>query len=939
MMHSRSCRVLFALLALAAQPIAAQAAPLRVAVVMDELVDDKARDRATVEAAIIEFLSSDSSLVFVDAEQANRVRRAAAGKQLMEVDVAGLVTSVDADILVLGQVRLSKLPADDLGLVAFEASGAAKVVFVDSSQVMTVARADAMGRAFGRNQAIAQATGAVSKGLAKKILGALPKDRAKRLELLVDLTHRLDASSVGSVLRCVQGIEGVSNARTLHFGKKLLKIELSTAKATSDLAESFAGEDACGLFVYGYSKRSIKAGYRSPNRIPLTVARFTGRLGKRDKWLRSELASQLRTELEQCDFIDTESDRKLQSPKAALARRPGRLALVGEASRKGKRVFVSARVVATHRSKTLVSKKVECPDQGLSTCVAEMGQKMAAALYEAVQKHSRAIPMSTRVSAQRAGELEIADIRVEGVYPARVGRYDKAPIGTVRVRNRGSSRIENIVLRAELVGFTANQIDSRIEQLAAGEEATIPVRMVLDREQLKKHDTNRSAALRLVVTYRIGDFTFEAKRTSATMVFDRNALSWIEDSRAVAAFVTARDPIIQALASEARAALPADLEAHPLAMPIALHQVLKGLRYAPDPMNPFDADKLDYVLYPRETLARGEGDCDDLAVLYAALLQAAGLPAMMIQTPGHVFVGVGTDVPAHLRERISVDPTAVLRRAGRTWVPIETTQLRESFLEGWRMGAAEIGAVRDAKVQLADKDLIIVKDAWRDYPSANLARHDAKPKTINIGDRAIRSEVDKVTRAHAKALEAMQRQAKRLENSRKLNTMGVRQARAGQLEQAEETFKKSLTKAETVSAVNNLGNVYLIRDANERAFELYQRALALEEPRIETVLNALLASHQLAQSEALPERKDFFEQRRAEYVAQAHQLDADELTRFMTALVARSETRASKPAKESWAALAAVVEKQVGKPIAQPSLRAGVSPGTGNVAEHVRWLE
>lgn len=50
--------------------------------------------------------------------------------------------------------------------------------------------------------------------------------------------------------------------------------------------------------------------------------------------------------------------------------------------------------------------------------------------------------------------------------------------------------------------------------------------------------------------------------------------------------------------------------------------------------------------YPLETLADGQGDCKDKAVLAAALLRAMGFDAVLLQFPGHVALGLNVDASA-----------------------------------------------------------------------------------------------------------------------------------------------------------------------------------------------------------------------------------------------------------------------------------------------------
>ena len=55
---------------------------------------------------------------------------------------------------------------------------------------------------------------------------------------------------------------------------------------------------------------------------------------------------------------------------------------------------------------------------------------------------------------------------------------------------------------------------------------------------------------------------------------------------------------------------------------------------------PYEKDADTYAKYPIETLAEGSGDCEDLSILTATLMKAAGLDAVLFSLPGHVAVGV-----------------------------------------------------------------------------------------------------------------------------------------------------------------------------------------------------------------------------------------------------------------------------------------------------------
>lgn len=47
-------------------------------------------------------------------------------------------------------------------------------------------------------------------------------------------------------------------------------------------------------------------------------------------------------------------------------------------------------------------------------------------------------------------------------------------------------------------------------------------------------------------------------------------------------------------------------------------------------------DAVDCLKFPRQTLEYRGGDCDDLSILYCALLESVGIETAFIATPGHI---------------------------------------------------------------------------------------------------------------------------------------------------------------------------------------------------------------------------------------------------------------------------------------------------------------
>lgn len=73
--------------------------------------------------------------------------------------------------------------------------------------------------------------------------------------------------------------------------------------------------------------------------------------------------------------------------------------------------------------------------------------------------------------------------------------------------------------------------------------------------------------------------------------------------------------------------------------------IQQGIRYAPD-ISPHTGQIIEYPKYPLETLMDRAGDCEDQAILAAALLQRMGYQVALLVLPTHVALGVaGLNLP------------------------------------------------------------------------------------------------------------------------------------------------------------------------------------------------------------------------------------------------------------------------------------------------------
>ncbi len=343
---------------------------------------------------------------------------------------------------------------------------------------------------------------------------------------------------------------------------------------------------------------------------------------------------------------------------------PADLQLTGRHRTAKGTVHVEARLEA--KGGALLTGQRSCPVQAAERCVAELGEELAAKLPEALQKRRHLFKELTALPGNGGRPVRIGAAQIENVFPSRLGAYLERPLGHLKLENTGDEPVEDLVVRASLRGFTTGPSDQPVGRIAPGKAVDAPVKVVLDAAALARHSENQPAVLDLELRYRVGELNMRETRAQPLVVYGHTALSWAEPA-SVASFVAARS--VTGLAEAALRALPQD--AAPIAPAVALYLAMaaSGLRYVKDPAAPFGAEALDYVQYPRQTLARKAGDCDDLAVLYASLAESVGTEAMLVITPDHAFVAVEAGSPPRAVPSSPPTPTGPSSTAERSGCP------------------------------------------------------------------------------------------------------------------------------------------------------------------------------------------------------------------------------------------------------------------------------
>lgn len=436
----------------------------------------------------------------------------------------------------------------------------------------------------------------------------------------------------------------------------------------------------------------------------------------------------------------------------------------------------------------------------------------------------------------RSAKTEIRDIIIVPVFPVFYKYYDDNSLGTLTLHNVEGGPIKNV--RVSL--FVKQYMDAPkecalIPIVERGESITMDLYALFTRQILGVLEPTKAQA-EISVSYEYSGGLKKTNVSTSIEINHRNASLW-DDDRKAASFVTMNDPAVMRLAKAAagiaRAAGYQSLDTS-LRQAVGLLEQLRlyGVQYVPDPKVPYaksslNEDYIDYLQFPAQTLDYRAGDCDDMSILYAALLEAAGVESAFITVPGHIYAAFALGMSPAQARSFFTNFGDLIEQDGKIWLPVEVTIWNDGFMRAWQIGARQW---RDAasKNQAA---LYPVRDAWKLYEpvamigsesSVELPKPDVLTARYKASMDALLAREITGPLATAKAF-ASQGAQDPLSTSK----IGLVYARYGLLDKAEENFKASIRIRPTMQANANLGNVLYLKGDYKGALSAYTASLKL----------------------------------------------------------------------------------------------------------------
>ena len=260
--------------------------------------------------------------------------------------------------------------------------------------------------------------------------------------------------------------------------------------------------------------------------------------------------------------------------------------------------------------------------------------------------------------------------------------------------------------------------------------------------------------------------------------------------------------------------------------------------YQADQKTPFasisdDRTIFDTVQYPSEMLAKPEGvdtkigDCDDLTVLYASLLENLSIDTAFLEANepgrGHIYLMFVAGIHPDAAEDHFTSSAEYVEWEGRIWIPVETTMVGFSFGDAWRTGVGEYKRLEPRGMI----NQVYVQKWMQTYKSAVLPAVDIELPGVVVMDSLMMRDLDFFDR---RTDEIALGSVTSLDTPQGAYDAGVAYLRANHLDKATAMFERSLgMEPEQADALNALGVIDTRRGDYESAMDRYRESLTYTE--------------------------------------------------------------------------------------------------------------
>ncbi|MBI4425317.1 MAG: tetratricopeptide repeat protein [Elusimicrobia bacterium] len=459
--------------------------------------------------------------------------------------------------------------------------------------------------------------------------------------------------------------------------------------------------------------------------------------------------------------------------------------------------------------------------------------------------------------------VELGSVEIGNLLPANYKWYLKNAVGKAVVVNNVNLPFQNVKLSFRLKDFMDFATETVIPKLEPKGKVELPLMATLNNRILEVTEETPIQA-EFTVTYFEGGKAQTVSIAKPLRVYSRNAILWDEPQR-INAFITSNDTPVLEFSKKVRHEAPAPSRAAGALAPALLEAARlwhaageAGIRFQASPNNPFEtmsedpAFPVDYTQFPRETLKRKSGECDDVATLLASLFEGANVRAALLDYPGHIALMFDTGEAE--REAAGLPEEEMIRYEGTWWVPLEPTLVGSGFAQAHRHALTAYREMdKQGRVKILDPRKAVAAFEPVTMPSSDWSA--ATPDPALVAKKVEADAADFAQRRYALLKAGLEsRLASKPGDTETINRLGLLELDLDRLEDAEKRFQEALAAdPEDAAAVNNLGSLAFVRGRLPEALERFQKAAALDPDDAGIWLNLAKAAGKLGDAAKVSE--------------------------------------------------------------------------------------
>jgi hypothetical protein len=437
-------------------------------------------------------------------------------------------------------------------------------------------------------------------------------------------------------------------------------------------------------------------------------------------------------------------------------------------------------------------------------------------------------------AGNRSEGVSASLVQDEPVFPVFAGLYRQNRIGSLRISNNESAEIRNVTVSFQAGNYTSSRlVCGTIPRLGKRRAAEIPLYADFSASILNFSENGRIPGT-VYIEYELLGAKRNMNGPAVVEVYNRNSYRW-NDPASLAVFVSPAAPEVldfsKYIVGLARNRLRTGLNRN-MQFALYLYEGLRagGITGSPDQQTPYesfrgDSSRVDYVQFPFQTLAYRSGDLDELGLLYAASLEAAGIKTAIITLEHDFLVAFSLGITEAAANNFFNGLDNVLVINDEVWLPVAMSAFRDGFINSWY---AAVNGINELFASGAGIDFIVLQDAWQSYPPAAVSAQEAqldKPPESSVTRLAETDMLRYIAAEFGPKIQAVFNRIRAEGGSPALyNQLGLLYIRSGMYAEARAEYQRSAMMGNAAAMVN-LGNLAMLEKDPAAAEQWYAQAL------------------------------------------------------------------------------------------------------------------